>query len=165
MHNRVFNHVAISVCNIESVVQWYSTVFGFQLIGEIFHIKRSEQPDSAIFAIYPSSLREVKLGWLTTGNGIGFEVFQFIDPKTDPKRQEFEFQKPGFFHICVTDTNPDDLAKKVESSGGKRIGRTVDPIGTGVKCLYTADPWGNVVEILNVSFDQLACTPRVSPGV
>lgn len=39
--------------------------------------------------------------------------------------------------------------------GGKRIGSTVHPV-RDVICLYTADPWGNVVKILDASFDRMA---------
>ncbi|KAF7547354.1 hypothetical protein G7Z17_g7786 [Cylindrodendrum hubeiense] len=134
-HNRVFNHVAVSVCNIESVVKWYSDILGFRLLSKIHHIKRSEKPDDAIFGIYPASLNEVKLAWMTTGNGVGFEVFEFIDPKAEPEPKSFEFHKAGFFHICVTDPDPDALAAKIVEAGGRRIGNTMDPLGTGVKCL------------------------------
>ncbi|KAK7423565.1 hypothetical protein QQX98_001023 [Neonectria punicea] len=161
IHNRVFNHVAVSVCNIEAVVKWYSDLFGFRLLGSIQHIKRSETPDDAIFGIYPASLNEVKLAWMTTGNGVGFEVFEFVDPKAEPEAKSFEFHKAGFFHVCVTDSDPDALASRVEEAGGRRIGKTMDPLGTGVKCLYLADPWGNVMEVLNVGFEQMGCTTPV----
>lgn len=156
-HNRVFNHVAVSVSNVEATVEWYSRVFGFKLLGNIAHIKRTEHPDAAIFGIYPASLNEVKLAYVVTGNSVGFEIFEFIDPQ--PRQAKvFEYERMGFFHICVTDENPDALADKAESAGARRIGRTADPSGKGdVQCLYLSDPWGNVVEILNVSFEWLAC--------
>ena len=138
-------------------VAFYTNVFGFEVIGhKIHHIKRSEAPESAVFAIYPASLNEVKLAYMSTGNGVGFEVFEFIDPKAYTPEQTFEYHRGGFFHVCVTDADPDDLADRVVDAGGKRIGQTVDPTGKGVKCLYVADPWGNVVEILDISFERLA---------
>ncbi|KAJ9197337.1 hypothetical protein DTO164E3_5770 [Paecilomyces variotii] len=156
-HNRVFNHVAVSVSDIQATVNWYSRVFGFKLLGKISHIKRSETPDAAIFGIYPSTMNEVKLAYMATGNGVGFEIFEFVDPK--PQHVDvFQYERKGFFHICVTDPNPDELADKVEAAGGKRIGKTVDPSGNGdTKCLYLSDPWGNVVEVLSVSFEWLGC--------
>jgi hypothetical protein len=130
-------------------------------LGKIAHIKRSEVPDGAIFGIYPESLNEVKLAYMATGNGIGFEIFEFVDPKPEPQ-ESFAYHKTGFFHVCVTDADPDSLAAEVEAEGGKRIGVTVNPAaatsaGQPVKCLYVADPWGNVVEILDVSFEWLGC--------
>lgn len=93
---------------------------------------------------------------MSTGNGVGFEIFEFLDPKPYLPEQQFEYHRGGFFHVCVTDADPDALAEKVVAAGGTRIGETVDPTGLGVKCLYVADPWGNVVEILDISFERLA---------
>jgi catechol 2,3-dioxygenase-like lactoylglutathione lyase family enzyme len=151
----VLNHVAVSVSNIELVVPWYTKVFGFQLINNtITHIKRSETPDAGIFSIYPSNLNDVKIAYMATGNGTGFEIFEFLDPKPVKPAQEFEYQRGGFFHVCVTDAMPEELAKTVIKEGGKMIGKMamVGPY----KCLYVADPWGNVVEILDTSFERLA---------
>ncbi len=154
------NHVAVSVNNVEETVDWYSKIFGFQQIGPIQHIKRTEDPGAAIFGIYPEQLKEVKMAWMATGNGVGFEIFEFVDPRHQPRstRETFEysFSSSGVFHICVTDTDPESLATRVQEAGGHQIGNTVDPLKAGVKCLYVSDPWGNIVEILNVSFEHLA---------
>jgi catechol 2,3-dioxygenase-like lactoylglutathione lyase family enzyme len=152
----VFNHVAVSVPDCKGAVEWYTKLFGFQLLGnKIHHIKRSEQPDGAIFGIYPDSLDEVKLAYMSTGNGVGFEIFEFVTPKTYVPEKSFEYHRGGFFHVCVTDANPDALADRMVEAGGKRIGVTVKP-ATDVKCLYASDPWGNVIEILDISFERLA---------
>lgn len=95
------------------------------------------------------------MAYMTTGNGIGFEIFEFQVPKTYVPETAFEYHRGGFFHVCVTDSNPDSLASKIEKAGGKRIGTTVHPV-KDVICLYAADPWGNVVEILDASFDRMA---------
>ncbi|KAJ4345339.1 uncharacterized protein N0V89_011469 [Didymosphaeria variabile] len=134
-------------------VDWYSRVLGFKLLGTIVHIKRSEMPDDGIFKIYPESLQEVKLAKMVTGNGVGFEIFEFINPKFEDANV-FEYHKRGFFHMCITDPNPEELAAKFVAEGGKRVGRTTDPSGKGeITCLYLADPWGNIVEVLDVGFE------------
>ena len=141
----------------KATVDWYSRVLGFQLLGEICHIKRTENPHDPIFSIYPETLQEVKLAKMTTGNGIGFEIFEFINPQFKAAKT-FEFERGGFFHICVTDSNPEALAKKFEATGGRRIGKTVDPSKKGeIVCLYLADPWNNVVEVLDVGFEVMGC--------
>lgn len=68
----------------------------------------------------------------------------------------------GFSHVCVTDPKPDELADKVEAAGRRRIGKIVDPSGIGdIRSLYSSDPWGNVAEVLTVSFEWLGCrTPH-----
>lgn len=156
--NRVFNHVAVSVPDCKAAVAWYSKVFGFELVGnQIHHIARSSRPTDPIFSIYPASLQEVNMAYMSTGNGVGFEVFEFTDPKSFVPQQEggFEYYRGGFFHVCVTDSEPAGLAERIVEAGGRRIGTTVHPV-KGVVCLYAADPWGNVVEVPDASFDRMA---------
>ncbi|KAJ3535075.1 hypothetical protein NM208_g7284 [Fusarium decemcellulare] len=160
---RPINHVAVSVSDIEAATKWYSRVLGFQVIGDrIFHIKRSENPSAAIFAIYGDTLQEVKLAYMVTGNGVGFEVFQFLDPGFKASPVDFEYNRGGFFHICVTDANPDALADRIVREGGKRQGITVKVAGGTATCAYVKDPWGNVIEILDSSFDRMATMDAVS---
>lgn len=135
---------------------------GFQIIGgKIMHIKRAETPQAPIFAIYGDSLQEVKLAYMATGNGVGFEVFEFIKPGFKKTDVDFEYNRGGFFHICVTDSEPGVLADKVVSNGGSRQGSLVKLVG-GVECVYVKDPWGNVVEILGTSFERLATLDTAS---
>lgn len=141
----------------KATVDWYRRVLGFQLIGEIVHIKRTENPNDPIFGIYPDTLQEVKLAKMATGNGVGFEIFEFINPQFKAAKT-FEYERAGFFHICVTDADPEGLARLCEAEGGKKIGKTVDPSGKGeIVCLYLADPWNNVIEVLDVGFEVMGC--------
>ncbi|KAM0546763.1 hypothetical protein ACHAPJ_010691 [Fusarium lateritium] len=160
-YNRPFNHIGVSVSDAKATVDWYSRVMGFQLLGDIYHIKRSEHPNDAIFRIYPDSLQEVKLARMATGNGVGFEIFEFVNPRFKAAK-EFEYERAGVFHICVTDADPEGLVKKVEAEGGKKIGETVDPSGKSeITCLYLADPWGNVIEVIDVGFEVMGCKAKL----
>lgn len=148
--------MAVSVNDIEAVTKWYQEILGFQIIGgKIAHIKRSESPSAPIFTIYGESLQEVKLAYMSTGNGVGFEVFEFINPGFKNNEVDFEYNRGGFFHICVTDSQPDTLVGRILTSGGARVGESVTLAG-GVKCVYVKDPWGHIVEILDTSFERLA---------
>lgn len=55
----------------------------------------------------------------------------------------------------MTDPDPDTLAESVVQAGGSRIGETIHPV-EGVTCLYVKDPWGHVIEVLDVSYDRLS---------
>ena len=148
--------MAVSVSDIQAVTTWYSDIMGFQVIGgKIKHVKRSETPDAPIFAIYGEALQEVKLAYMATGNGVGFEVFQFVDPLFKKNETDFEYNRGGFFHLCVTDADPEGLIGRIVSAGGSRVGKSVTLAG-GVKCAYVKDPWGNVLEVLDTSFERLA---------
>ena len=155
-HARPINHIGVSVTDVEETVAWYSSILGFRLIGSILTIDRATNPKMPIFLMYPASLQKAKIAFMTTGNGVGFEVFEFVDPKTRVPQQAFEYDRGGFFHICVTDPHPATLASKVETSGGQRVGESIKSADGFEEVIYLSDPWGNVVEVQRVSFDQMA---------
>ncbi|KAF2008027.1 Glyoxalase/Bleomycin resistance protein/Dihydroxybiphenyl dioxygenase [Amniculicola lignicola CBS 123094] len=152
IHNHVFNHVAISVADCDAAVEWYGKVFGFRRLRGDRMTERSSDNSAPIFKIYDNKLQKVKVAWLGTGNSVGFEVFEFIEPQHEPK-PDFEYAKSGFFHIAVTAPDPDATCKRAVEYGGKKIGETV-AFGED-SALYVSDPWGNVVEVLSCSFEHL----------
>ncbi|KAF2419705.1 Glyoxalase/Bleomycin resistance protein/Dihydroxybiphenyl dioxygenase [Tothia fuscella] len=152
--NFVFNHVAISVPDCDKACDWYQKVFGFRKIRSDRTTERAvDGAEAPIFKIYGDTLQKVKSAWLACGNGVGFEIFEFIDPKTIVPKPSFEYTRGGFFHIAVTTPDPDATAKMVIENGGKQIGVTVEMYGE--KALYVEDPWGNVIECLSCSYEQL----------
>ena len=151
--NRPLSHVAASVPDIDAFIQWYTRVFGFQQMGIISHVKRSEWPDNPFLNIYPDNLNEYKIAYLATGNATSLEVMQFVDAEPIPPPEFFQYNRQGFFHICVTDPDPGSLAKAAVEAGGRVIGEGFEIAGS--ECAYVADPWGNIVEILSISFERL----------
>lgn len=130
----------------DKAAEWYNEVFGFRRIRSDRATDRAETPDAPIFKIYPSQMNKVKSAWMSCGNGVGFEIFEFSDPEYK-KTESFEegaYARGGFFHMAVTTADPDATAAKATKNGGKQIGETVPMYGE--KALYVQDPWGNVIE-------------------
>jgi catechol 2,3-dioxygenase-like lactoylglutathione lyase family enzyme len=158
IQNAVFNHVAISVTDLEAAADWYQAVFGFRRIRSDRATDRAETPDAPIFKIYPASLKKVKCAWMSCGNGVGFEIFEFQDPKTEDMKkitaeQPFEYTRAGFFHIAVTVADPNATLKLINEKGGATVGEVVEMYGE--LAAYARDPWGNVIEVLSCSFETL----------
>ena len=153
----MLNHVAVSVPDCAAAVSWYTGILGFKMLQPAIRTtERLATPSAPMFAIYPPSLQKVKMAFLGTGNGVGFEVFEFLDPAFSPAAASFEkggYAHGGFFHICVTDPEPDRLAERVVKEGGKKLGETI-VMGEESAC-YVQDPWGNVIEVLSCTFEQL----------
>lgn len=123
---------------------------------------RAHSPSQPIFRIYPSTLHKVKVAWLSSGNGVGFEVFEFIDPPhkpsspRPPSSDSFDFARAGFFHIAVTAPDPEEVVTRAVQEGGRQVGEMVGVGKGGIeKAGYVCDPWGNVVEVLSCSFEGL----------
>lgn len=155
-YNHPVNHVAIAVPDIDAAVKWYSEVLGFVLLAPVSGRERATDPNGGVFKIYPPDLNGVRIAWLSASNGVGVELFEFQDPKTqDNGESSFEkvYHRGGYFHICITVPDVDEFAKKVIEAGGRQIGKTVQMYEH--KALYVADPWGNAIELLPCSFDQL----------
>lgn len=143
--------------DLEKAVEWYQEVFGFRRIRSDCAFDRDETPDAPYFKIYPASMKKFKIAWLACGNSVGFEIYEFQDPKTTVPKvtndEQFDYARGGFFHIAITVADPDTVVKKCIETGGKQIGETIEMFGE--KALYAADPWGNVIELLSCSFEQL----------
>ena len=157
--NRVVNHIALHVPDIDAAVDWYTTLFGFRKLKDSpRHSIRSQNPDAPVFRVYDGRLQSFKVAFLTTGNGVGFELFQFIDPPMS-EPSSFNYTRGGVFHVAITDHDPEGLCEKVVKAGGRKIGETVVPAsvkeGERECTLYVQDPWGNVLEICSCSFEKL----------
>lgn len=153
--NLNINHVAISVPNCDEAVKWYTEILGFRNLCSVRDTSRKETPNAPIFKTYDEALQRVKTAWLATGNGVGFEIFEFVDPKyKGPEGDGFNYTRGGFVHIAVTAPEPEKVCEKVVKAGGKKIGQTIE-VCDGDTALYLQDPWGNVIEVMSCSLEQL----------
>lgn len=152
------NHIAIAVPDCDAAVEFYTTIFGFRRLRRNPRIiDRSVVAKASIFDIYGDTLQKVKVAFLSAGNGVGIELFEFQEPRMR-EPASFDYRRGGFFHIAVTHPDPEALCKKVVAAGGRQLGLTVLPfaqIGEDDRALYLQDPWGNTVEVVSCSFEQL----------
>jgi catechol 2,3-dioxygenase-like lactoylglutathione lyase family enzyme len=139
-------------------VEWYTEIFGFRKLRQSVRLTdRNITPDANIFKIYGEQLQIMKIAFLTSANGVGIELFEFVDPLMKHPAT-FDYTRGGVFHICLTVSDPEGLCAKAEAAGAKRIGQTVMPwkhLDEDDIALYIQDPWGTVIELLSCSFEQL----------
>lgn len=181
--NYSLNHVALSVPSVEAAADWYCTIFGFTRLRDDALFSRIADPNNIIFEsmpnpypgsyehnielttcgwapVYPPTLNIVKVAYLVANDGIGLELFEFIDPpyrspvsisaQGSPEYTPELYARGGFFHIAITVVDVDVTCRNVVSTGGTQIGKTVQ-MGLD-KALYLMDPWGNVIELLTSGF-------------
>lgn len=132
--NRVFNHVGISVPNLDEACKFYMEVFGFRKIRSDISIDRADTPEASVFKLYDSKLRKVKIAFLTCGNSVGFEICEFTDPPFK-QPEPFDYARGGFFHVAVTVSDPDVVLGKVTEYGGKQMGEAISMFGEKTLCL------------------------------
>jgi predicted enzyme related to lactoylglutathione lyase len=166
MSPRAFNHVAVSVTDIDSAMRWYETVIQMTVLIKPTEIttyeednKKNHDPHLAtiVKAIFGSILGKFKICHMSSANGVGIELFQFIEPAAEMRSKDnnFEYWKTGFSHIALTEPDIEELASKIASTGGKRRTDVMELVpGSGKKICFCEDPFGNILEIYSHSYEQ-----------
>jgi RmlD substrate binding domain len=87
--------------------------------------------------------------------GFDFEIFVYVEPKAERRLDNFEYWKSGFIRICLTGPNTEELCRKISESGGKQRTKIWDIVpGKGYKIAFCEDPFGNIIEIVDHSYEQ-----------
>jgi catechol-2,3-dioxygenase len=157
------NHIAVSVTDIYRAMRWYRDILEMTVL--VSPIEVSSPPSKPkdieisqrIKTVFGPNFGRLLICHMSSANGVGLELFQFIEPKAERREgyTNFEYWKTGFFHIAVTDPHIEELANRIALSGGKK--RTdVMEIGSGSskKICFCEDPDGNIIEIYSHSYDQ-----------
>ncbi len=155
MAPRALNHIGLTVPDIDAAIRWYGEIFGFQLIMGPRKLEPQQHETSETRQIFGPRFKKALQAHLVTANGVGLELFQFIDPPDQAPENNMEYWKHGFWHICFTDPDIEVLARKIEESGGRlRSGIANFVPGTDRKLIYCEDPFGNVIELFSHSYEQ-----------
>ncbi|KAK5115007.1 hypothetical protein LTR85_010045 [Meristemomyces frigidus] len=151
------------------MVPWYGKHFGFRRIKADNDVDGDKNPQAIahMSKLYGNKLRKVKVVFLTTGNSVGFELFEFIDPPVKPADMETwtleeQYQRGGVFHFCLTVPEPQAVCDAVCKDGAAQIGEMIHGYD-GEGGLYLRDPWGNVIELLSCSYEQLLANRTGKP--
>jgi catechol 2,3-dioxygenase-like lactoylglutathione lyase family enzyme len=165
MPTRAFNHVAVSVTDIDYATRWYRDVIQMTPLVEPTEIttyekdQRNYDPHLArlVRTIFGPRLGKLKFCHMSSANGVGIELFQFIEPASQlrPDGNNFEYWKTGYFHIALTEPNIEELADRIALSGGKRRTGILELVpDSDKKFCFCEDPFGNVIEIYTHSYEQ-----------
>ncbi len=150
------NHVGVSVPDIDAAIAWYQKIFAFTLIAAPADV----QVDGSHFANLAGNIcgprfGGMKIAHMVTGDGVGFELFQFLGPEPERRADTMEYWKNGFFHIAITAADVDAKVAEIVAEGGVKRSEiwTLFP-GEDIKVCYCEDPFGNVIEIISHRYEQ-----------
>jgi catechol 2,3-dioxygenase-like lactoylglutathione lyase family enzyme len=153
---RPINHIGLSVEDLDAAADWYCRVLGFEVIIGPFEITADDSyAGREVADFFGAELRKLRIVHLATGNGVGLEIFQFVDPPSRRPARDFEYTRTGFYHICVTDPDIGGLVRRIVESGGKQLSSIWNALeGQPYRAVYCQDPFGNVVEVLSHSYER-----------
>lgn len=150
------NHVGVTVPNIYAAIDWYTQVFGFtHIMGP-----RLLDPGAAATRETPSVLgprfRRAYQAHLLTANGVGLELFQFVDPPVSEPDAEMTYWRPGYWHLSFTYPDVAAMVARIVAHGGKRRTEPIEFVpGRPWRLAYCADPWSNTIEIMSHSYAEV----------
>lgn len=153
---KAFNHIAISVPDLDEALKWYQEVLGFTILRGPTELSADDpRVGNALQDIFGSEFKKLRIVWLSSSNNIGFEIFQFIEPKQTIENKQSEYWRGGVIHISITEPNIEDFVKKVSETGGRQLSKIweLNP-EKHQKLVFCADPFGNTIEIYSHSFEQ-----------
>jgi catechol 2,3-dioxygenase-like lactoylglutathione lyase family enzyme len=157
-HSRRINHIGVGVDDLDRAIDWYGTVLGFVLLKGPFEV-RSTSPYSGPMAVdvLGANFRHMRQAHLLSPDGIGFELFQLIDPPHQRRTPSIQFWTNGFFHICITYPDVEGMVAEIAKTGGRQLSKVwrIYPDNPRYLMCYCEDPFGNVIEIYSHPYEQM----------
>jgi len=153
---KTINHIAISVPDLEKGMKWYQEVMGFTVVRGPAELNTADKAVGNVLRnIFGSKFKRLKIVWMSSGNNVGFEIFQFVNPKQETKNQRIKYWAGGIIHVAITERNIGELTKKIVETGGRQLSDIceLNP-EKHHKLVFCTDPFGNIIEIYSHSFEQ-----------
>lgn len=146
-----FNHIGISVQNLDAMLSFYQKATGFDLIKRE-KISRSKVADK-LFGINQVSYETAIL----KGPNMLLELTEYANQQNRPV-SKMPPQGPGMTHTCYQSPDWDSGYDKFKKAGADILSRgdqAIDLGGYGVTYAYGYDPEGNMFELEQISKHRL----------
>lgn len=154
---RPIAHVGMTVTDLDQAMDWYCGVLGFEPIGPAAEVAADDGHAGTVAAdVFGPRLGRFRQAHLASANGVAIELFEFLDPPTEPRRDNFDYWKTGIFHLCLLAPDIDELAARIAASGGRQRTSRVWEMWPGepYRTCYCEDPFGNVIELYSHSHER-----------
>lgn len=153
----VFSHLGLSVSDINKAIEFYKEVFGWYHLAGPWPIKRDPEKGGGFTdTVYGPNWTAFKLAHMSAGNGVGIELLEF-EGNYSPK-SKIEMKRLGAFHFGILAPDLKEFVSNVEAHGGKQHSdyniREVN--GQKREIVFVEDPFGNIIEVYNYSYEIMA---------
>jgi len=149
-----FNHVGMAVPECDAAVEWYTRTLGLHQLGSTRYVPGEYIPPTSMFRRSGKPLEAIKVAFLLGSGGVGLELVEFIrgsEAGNEPSSPHFS---GDLYHVALTVEDPGGVAEAIAGSGGTKIGE-VAKMPSGVSFVHCLDPWGNALELMSGTLEQL----------
>jgi catechol 2,3-dioxygenase-like lactoylglutathione lyase family enzyme len=151
-----FNHAGVTVPDIFAAIAWYCDVLGFTPIMGPRLLEPSSAATHETASIFGPRFGHAYQAHLLTANGVGLELFQFVEPSVAEREPEFSYWRRGPFHLCFTHPDVAAVVERICDSGGRRRTPNLAFVpGRPWRLAYCEDPWGTVIELISHSYAEI----------
>ncbi|GAB4561457.1 MAG: hypothetical protein Kow0047_08820 [Anaerolineae bacterium] len=130
-HFRDFQHVTITVSDVDRSLAFYRDLLGFPVLGRLYY----RNPVGLV------------IDFLDIGNGAILEIFSFTNAPTKPTEWIPDDLQVGLRHIAFQVENVDATAARLREAGVPFVVEPMDATG-GVRIAFFTDPDGTLLEII-----------------
>jgi catechol 2,3-dioxygenase-like lactoylglutathione lyase family enzyme len=131
-----FQHVTISVGDVDRSLAFYRDLLGFPVLGRLY---------------YTNAIGLV-IDFLDIGNNGILEIFSFSKAPTKPSEFLYDDRQLGMRHMAFRVKDVDAVAARLKQAGVEFTLEPLDAVG-GVRIAFFKDPDGTLVEITQGDLD------------
>lgn len=150
------NHVGLTVPDIFGAIDWYGALFGFSCIMGPRVLEPAAAATHETSPVFGPRFRRAYQAHLLTANGVGLELFQFIEPPVAEAEPQMAYERRGPWHLCFTCPDVAGLVARIVEAGGRHhAGPFAFVPGRPWELAYCFDPWSNTLEIMSHSYPEV----------
>ena len=135
-----FNHIGISVTDIDRSIAFYHDMLGMEPLCEVFPFGGPDY--EAIMDVPGATGRMCMIG----KDNLQLELFEFTSSKA--KDAEYPVSDRGYSHFGVVVEDVAGTYEKLRAAGVRIHSPVITFNGGSMKAIYCRDPDGNVFEIM-----------------
>jgi catechol 2,3-dioxygenase-like lactoylglutathione lyase family enzyme len=154
------NHIGVTVGDIGQAIDFYTAVFGLELLVDAEHVTRDSVGVERRIEIFGERWGGMLIAHLADDNGTGLELFQFTTPEVAYPPEHFDYWRIGVSHLSFSAPDIEETIARLEAHGG-RARTAVHELLAGCRICYCMDPWGNPIELSTGSYRETH--PPVAP--
>ncbi len=154
--NHPVSHIGVTVPDIYAAIDWYRDVLGFERIMGPRVLEASSAATAETRSVLGPRFRRAYQAHLLAGNGVGLELFQFVDPPVAEAEDEAAYWRRGYWHLCLTVEDLPRTLKAVTDHGGRQVSGIAEFVpGRPYRLVYCRDPFGLTLELMSHPYQEV----------